>query len=141
VTALLLSSMPASSQTALVKVRSTATASVTPKTDRKRPYRFTVKGTVLPVTRPLKCGPGVTNPRYCTPATARDVCRGKVRVIIKRGSRRVTRKTVSLRSNCRYTVRFTIRRRQKPGRLTLSTRFLGNTYMVAKSARTLRVRV
>ncbi|MGH2840273.1 MAG: hypothetical protein ACRDKY_05540 [Solirubrobacteraceae bacterium] len=137
------------------------TVKVKPKTDKKSPYKFKVSGAITFPTRfctpnaapgtgaancfPIVCGPGVTNPAYCTLPDFTKLCSGKVRVLIKRGSRTWGKKNVTVKANCTYKVTVTLKKKVKKktltyGRLKVSTRFLGNPVLKARSAKTLTVR-
>ena len=122
-------------------VRSEVTARATPRSDLERPRAFRFRGTVRPRTAPVKCAPGATGVRYCALASPSDICVGQVRVTIRRGRRTLARRTVSLKRTCTYSVRITLRRRMRHGRLHVTTGFLGNTLLAASSAGRLRLRV
>jgi Ca2+-binding RTX toxin-like protein len=104
------------------------TARVTPSRDRFAPYRFRARGTLqLPaaVTRAQGCGQGI------------------VSVQVKRGTRTISTRRVTLKSDCSYssTVTFTDRTRLGPtGRLRFTARFLGNGVLGIRSARTVTAR-
>lgn len=95
----------------------------TPARDRKRPYRFTVKGTIaLPA--------GVVKQRGCLAGT--------VKVTGKSGTKSAfTPKTVKVKKDCTYSTTVTIARK---GRVKLTARFSGNTVLKAKSSSTRTVR-
>lgn len=124
-------------------VRSSLSAKVTPKADLKGPRVFRVKGTMTPASTPLKCAAGVTNPKYCTPATRAEICVGKVRITVKRGLLTLARGTVSLKSNCTYSAKITIKasRVRTHARLGVTARFLGNTLVAASNSKRVTVRV
>ena len=96
-------SVLATAQAAPVKTK--VTVKSTPKTDLKRPHIFRVKGSVIPASRPLKCAAGNTNPAYCSPAPTAEICKGKVRITIKRGLTTIARSTSSSRAAARTTRR------------------------------------
>ena len=94
-----------------------------PSRDRRRPYRFTVKGTIaLPA--------GVPKARGCVAGT------------VTVSGRRETKnafapKTVKIRKDCTYSATVTIARK---GRVKLTARFSGNGALKAKSSSTRTVR-
>ncbi len=128
------------------------TYTVTPNRDRKKPFKFTVRGRVgvpnqLPPTA-QGCPPGVEpgNP-YCQPQREKACENGRVAVRYKTGKKLGT--TISLRrfdlkpgpanANpwfCTYEGTTTFRNRARFGgnRLKVTVRFLGNDVMEAKSA-------
>ena len=100
---------------------------VTPRRDRRRPYRFRTTGKLLLpsfVTPDFGCGEGV------------------VSVQIKARGRTVSTRRVRLRNDCtfRSVVSFGTRRRLRPGRLRVIARFEGNSTLAPVSARPRRVR-
>jgi len=118
------------------------TLKATPKTDLKRPYVFKLSGAMTPPrVLPQVCVPGISNKTYCTAATRRQACAGKVRLTIKRGLKTLARKDVAMRPTCSYSAKITMRKAMKHGRLTMSTRFLGNALLRPRSAKSLRVKV
>ena len=100
--------------------------SVTPRRDRRRPYRFRTRGRLV---RPA----GVT---------AAAGCRGTVTVQVKAGRRTISARRARLRRSCRFSSRVTFRRaaRLGRGRLKFVVRFSGNRAIAPGSARTVRVR-
>ena len=100
--------------------------SVTPRRDRRRPYRFRTRGRLV---RPA----GVT---------AAAGCRGTVTVQVKAGRRTISARRARLRRSCRFSSRVTFRRaaRLGRGRLKFIVRFAGNRVIAPGSARTVRVR-
>ena len=123
------------------------TSKVTPKRDRKRPYKFRTTGKVVPPPTcavgdkgtpggncvPRTCPAGNTNPIYCQPVPTAALCTGKVSVTFRRGAITVGKRTVGLLPSCTYSSRITLGIGSR-GRLKVSTRFLGNVYLLAKSA-------
>jgi hypothetical protein len=100
------------------------TARATPSRDRTRPWRFRITG------------------RLALPAgvTRRQACTGAVSVRVERGSSVVSRRRARLRPDCSYTGTVELASRRRPGRLTLSVRFLGNTRLDAVDAPERRIR-
>lgn len=91
------------------KVRPGLTAKVKPKRDRKKPFRFNVTGRVKPPS-------GVTD------------CSGKVRVTVKKGKKRKARKTVNVRSNCKYAAnKIKIKKPGKRGTAKFAVSYRGNS--------------
>ncbi|HEX8085465.1 MAG TPA: M14 family metallopeptidase [Solirubrobacteraceae bacterium] len=96
--------------------------SVKPRRDRRRPYRFTVTGRVVP-------------PNGLSAASA--CAGGRAAVTLKAGKRNVARRVVKLRG-CSFKVRVTSRKRAR--KLRVGVRFLGSDGLEAASARQLTVR-
>jgi hypothetical protein len=94
-----------------------------PARDRKRPYTFTVKGTIaLPA--------GVPKAQGCVAGT--------VTVTGKRGTKSAfAPKTVKIRKDCTYSTTVSI---ASKGRVKLTARFSGNTVLKAKASSTRTVR-
>lgn len=136
--ALLLSSFASAAQP-LVKPKVTAKA--TPKKDLKGPRIFRVKGFVAPTAKVFSCAAGVTNLAYCSPASAAQICKGSVRITIKRGLKTITRKTVKLTIKCAYSAKITIRKKMKHGTLKITSRFLGNGFVAARNSSAVKVKV
>lgn len=96
-------------------------ATVRPKRDRRKPFRFTTTGTVR---RPS----GV-------PASA---CNGRVKVQVKlaKGGKTVSSRRVTVRSNCKFTSRVTFRNKKRFGRgskkLKFVVQFQGNAQLRQK---------
>ena len=105
----------------------TVTSRVTPRRDRRAPFRFRVRGRLIPP-------PGVSRSR---------ACRGRVTIRFRSGSRTVRLRRVRLRATCRYGAR--VRVPARPGRrsvrLRVSVRFRGNAVLRARSAPTRAIRV
>jgi len=102
------------------------TARVTPSRDRTAPYRFTVSGRIL---RPATIGA--------------SACKGgRVSVQWKLGTRTISTRRATLKSDCTYrvSVTFAIKRRVGSGHLRAKVRFLGNAGFKPASARTLSAR-
>jgi pimeloyl-ACP methyl ester carboxylesterase len=93
------------------------TANVTPRRDRRRPYRFRTSGKLLTYTG--------------TPASA---CSGKVSVQVKHGARTISTRRVSLRKDCTY--RSTVAFKRAKGTLRFLVRFGGNTAVRPVRAKT-----
>jgi len=104
------------------------TAKTTPSRDRRAPYVYRSRGSVLlpaNVTRSQACGEGT------------------VSVQIKRGSATVSTRRVTLTRDCTYSSTVTFRKRSslgRTGRLKVTTRFLGNKVLKARSASSTSVR-
>jgi hypothetical protein len=100
---------------------------VGPDRDRRRPYKFTTRGSVALPT-------GVAPATACTG--------GKVSVVIKRGSKTVSSRKTTLRSDCtfRSSVRFSRKRTDVRGRLKVTVRFLGNATLQKSGRKTRTVR-
>jgi hypothetical protein len=129
-------------QAATKVLPSKITLKATPKKDLKRPHVFKLSGVMTPpALAPLVCGVGVTNPAYCTKATRTQMCSGKVRVMIKRGKKTLVKKNITLKPTCSYSAKITIRKKMKRGKLTISTRWLGNTLLLPRNAKALKVSV
>jgi len=104
------------------------TAQVTPRTDRRAPYRFTVRGSVR---RPVGISASACRP-------------GRVAVQWKAGAKTISNRSVSLRADCSYRlgVSFASRARLgRSGRLTVRVRFLGNARFKPASSPRLSTRV
>jgi len=99
---------------------------VTPRRDRRRPFRYRTRGRLL---RPA----GVS---------AASGCRGTVTVQVKAGRRTISARRARLRRTCRFSSRVVFRRaaRLGRGRLKFVVRFSGNRVVAPGSARTVRVR-
>jgi streptogramin lyase len=110
---------------ARVRIRSFS-ARVSPRRDRRAPYRFTISGRLR---TPAGIGP--------------SACRGG-RVLLRAtaGRRTVSTRSVGLRSNCTYRVAVTFRSRRGlgSGRLALRVRFLGSSRFRPARTRTLFAR-
>jgi hypothetical protein len=132
-----------------------------PKTDKKKPFRYKISGTITIPLRfcaaggvpgtgaanclPITCAPGVTNAAYCAVPGIAQICTGKVRIQIKRGSKTWGKKNATVGPTCTYKVTVTLKKKLKkktlkPGTLKVKTRFLGNTVLKARNAKTLTVR-
>ncbi|HEX2084497.1 MAG TPA: M14 family zinc carboxypeptidase [Solirubrobacteraceae bacterium] len=95
---------------------------VSPRRDRTKPYRFRVRGSVLPAA-------GLSKPAACAG--------GKVAVALRKGTRTVGRRTARVTGACRFSTVVTSRRR---GRLRLTVRFAGSRALAARAARAGTVR-
>ena len=132
----------ATGQAATKVLPSKVTLKATPKKDTKRPYVFKLSGVLTPPTAvPLVCKAGVTNAAYCTKASSAQMCSGKIRVMIKRGVKTLAKKNIELKPTCTYSAKIKIRKAMKHGKLTVSTRWLGNTLLGARNAKSLKVKV
>jgi hypothetical protein len=96
-------------------------ARVRPARDRRRPYRFTVRGSLIP---PVQSGA--------------SACRGRVVVRFKAGRRTLRTRRARIRSTCRYRVRALVRAR--PRIIRVKARFRGNSVLRPRSAPTRKVR-
>jgi CotH kinase protein len=103
------------------------TTRVTPGRDERRPYRFTISGSLL-------LPPGLSR------ATA---CNGRVAVRIKAGARTVSLRRATLRKSCTFASTVTFRKRGFGGRrkLTVQAHFEGNGSLLPRSAATKTVGV
>jgi len=102
------------------------TARVSPRRDRQAPYQFTVSGVVR---RPA--------------GVAASACKGgRVSVQTKVGTKTISTRRATLRSDCSYRValNFAVRSRLGGGRLTLRVRFLGSDRFTRAATRTLSAR-
>ena len=102
------------------------TASVKPKRDRRRPFKFAVRGRLVPPT-------GVATSSACV---------GRVSVSVVVGKRVVTTRRSKLTAACRYTrrVRFATKRKLGKGRLKFRATFLGNDAVLPRKAPLVRAR-
>jgi phospholipase C len=103
------------------------TASVKPKRDRRRPYVYRVRGTLVPPT---------------TVARA-SACTGQVSVSVVAKRRVVVTRRASLTADCRYSrrIRFATKRKLgRTGRLTFRTTFLGNDALLSRKAPAVKAR-
>jgi hypothetical protein len=100
----------------------TVTARATPARDRRRPFRFRVRGTLVPPA-------GVDRSR---------ACRGRVTIRFKAGTKTVRLRRARVTRTCRYRSR--VRVRVRPRVLRVRARFRGNAVLRPRSAPTLRVR-
>ena len=96
-------------------------ATVTPRRDRTRPFRFRTRGT-------LTLPEDVSRARGCSGAT--------VSIQVKHRSRTITTRRAKLRKSCGYstTVAFASRRRLGNGRLTFRARFSGNKVLKSRNS-------
>ena len=103
------------------------TMRVSPRTDRRAPYVFTARGSlVLPST--------VTAPTACSG--------GSVQLQVRAGSRTITTRSSRLTAGCRYAIRIRIATRRHfaaNGRLAFKARFAGNGVLAPKASATKRV--
>jgi hypothetical protein len=100
------------------------TSRVTPAIDRRRPFRFKVRGKLI---RP----PGVSRSRGC---------RGRVTIRFKAGRKTVRLRRTRVRSSCRYRARVRVSLRRHPRTLRVFVRFRGNAVLKPQSAPVRRVR-
>jgi hypothetical protein len=105
-----------------VRLRPRVTSSVKPKRDRKAPYRFVVRGKVV---RPA----GVSRAGGCT---------GAVRVRVINGPKTLYNQLAGVASNCSYQSIpvFSKRPKFRSGRLVVKIKFLGNRFLLPRSAPT-----
>ncbi|HEX8122981.1 MAG TPA: Ig-like domain-containing protein [Solirubrobacteraceae bacterium] len=103
------------------------TARTTPSRDRSAPFRFRTTGRVA---RPAA-------------VTAAQGCRGKVSIQVKSRGNTISTRRVKLSRSCTYRSRVTFRVPQRlfGSRLKVTARFLGNSVLTAKAARSRSVRV
>ncbi|MEA2125341.1 MAG: extracellular elastinolytic metalloproteinase [Solirubrobacteraceae bacterium] len=97
------------------------TVTVTPKRDRRAPYRFRARGTLV---RP-------------TGVSRADGCKGRIRITVRRNLRVVGGRLIVVSRRCTYTRRLTLRRRKAlrgHGTLTFTLRFQGNLVLKPRSA-------
>lgn len=111
----------------LVRFRAKVTARTMPARARRRPYRFTTIGTVVP--------------RVALPAGVG--CTGVVRIRFLLGHRAVASRKAPVLSNCAFStqVRFRHLIDHTATKLRVEVRFRGNSYLRPASARTRRVRL
>jgi hypothetical protein len=104
----------------------TLTSRVRPRWDHARPFRFRVRGRLLPPA-------GVDRSQ---------ACRGRVTIRFKRRRKTVKRRRARITTTCRYRRRVRVRLRPRPHsvRLRVRVRFRGNAVLRPKSARTKKVR-
>ncbi len=103
-------------------------AKTTPRTDRRRPFRFTTRGV-------LRLPAGVTRKQACAG--------GDVAVQIKAARKTISTRRVALSRTCSYRSRVTFRSRSrfpKSGKLTVRVRFLGNAVLASRRAKSATVR-
>jgi phospholipase C len=121
---------PAPTPKPIVKIvrRAPRTFAVTasPKRDRSAPYRFSLSGHLTP-------------PAGVARASA---CKGKVSITVTAGKKTVAKKSATLHSTCKWSLRLTFasRRHLGNGRLTVKTTFAGNTVLLSKRSASLAVR-
>jgi hypothetical protein len=103
------------------------TAAAVNRRDRRRPFRFTVRGRLTPPS-------GITSS---------GACAGQVSVQFKRGTKTISARRRNVRSDCSWRSSVTFARRSRvgrSGRLKVMVRFLGNDVLAPAQARTFRVR-
>jgi hypothetical protein len=153
----LLTALAAGQAAALKGSPAKITAKSKPKTDKKSPFKFKVTGAIMlpqavckPGTGgsciPLNCAAGVTNVKYCSAPTLAQICGGKVRVTIKKGSKTLKKKSVNVNpATCTYSAKLSFKDRKKKKlrgvKAKVTVRFLGNTVLKAKSAKAFKVKV
>jgi hypothetical protein len=92
-----------------------------PTRDRSKPYAFRFSGTVsLPA--------GVTKA---------NGCKGSVTITLKKGKKTVTSKKATLKSNCTYSAKVTVKSKAK---MTATAKFGGNAAVGAKTSAKINVR-
>jgi hypothetical protein len=97
-------------------------ARVRPSRDRRAPYRFRVRGSLIP-------------PASVDRAVA---CRGRVVIRFRAGGKTLRTRRARVRSTCRYSARALVRSR--PRFIRVKARFRGNSVLRPRSARTRVVR-
>jgi hypothetical protein len=134
-------------------------ASVSPRHQIAHPpYTFTTTGRITFPT--VYCPPGTTNPAYCTAITAKKACTGKVSLSVSLGrdpiladAKKTIQKTTGKVSNkCTYSIKskfrksdFTATSHYVPHQrgsyvyVSFHVKFLGNSVLAAKQARTQNV--
>jgi len=122
--------------------KSSTSSKVSPKRDKKKPYKFKVSGTVkFPLALcapnapssgclPITCPPGVTLARYCTLPTIARICSGKVKITFK-SKRASVSKTTSVSTSCKYKKSVTLK---KKGKYKVTAKFGGNTILKSSTA-------
>lgn len=113
---------------AAARVTPRLSASVSPKRDRRAPFRFTLSGRLT----------------FAASVSRAAGCKGRVTVRIKRGTRTISTRRVSINSACRYRLRISYADRRRLGRsaaLRLQARFGGNTVLKPRSAKTVVARI
>ena len=103
-------------------------AKTTPRTDRRRPFRFTTSGV-------LRLPAGVTRKQACVG--------GEVALQIKAVRKTISTRRVALSKTCSYRSRVTFRSRNrfpKTGKLTVRVRFLGNAVLAPRRATSVTLR-
>ncbi len=107
----------------VIKKRPGLRAKVRPQRDRRKPFRFRVSGL-------LRRPSGVSRT---------DGCRGRVRITarkVRKGKdKRLARRTVRVRSSCRYSARLLLRRTGKRGKARFTVSFRGNTHLTTRTVR------
>lgn len=93
---------------------------VAPKRDRRRPYRFTISGSLM-------------LPSNVTKAVG---CTGKVNVVAKMKTKRVARKAATVSSACRFKTTVTVPRK---GSVSITAAFAGNARITAITASAVKV--
>ncbi|HEX8121333.1 MAG TPA: Ig-like domain-containing protein [Solirubrobacteraceae bacterium] len=109
------------------RFRAALSIGVSPKTDRRVPFRFTTSGRL-------------TLPAGVTPALG---CKGTVTVQIKSGANTISTRRAKVDANCRYRSRvsFGVTRRLIGNRLTARATFGGNDVLVRRGSRRLRMSI
>jgi Ca2+-binding RTX toxin-like protein len=109
------------------RFRANLSIGVTPKTDRRLPFRFTTSGKL-------------TLPAGVTPALG---CKGTVTIQIKSGANTISTRRAKVGANCRYRSRvsFGVTRRLIGNRLTVRATFGGNDVLVRRGSRRLRMQI
>ena len=102
----------------VVRLRAGLSATVRPRRDRRKPFRFKVAGRVK---RPAGVG-------------RKGGCAGRVQVTLKRGSKRLARRTVPVRSTCRFSASVRLNRKAgKRGTARITVRFQGNERLLPRT--------
>ena len=102
---------------------------VSAKRDRTAPYTFAIKGTL-------------------TPPVGSALCAGTVKIVMRAGGRAVRAGSVGLREingTCIYRATFILKKAPgslpRSGKMTISSRFLGNVLLAPRNATTITVRL
>jgi hypothetical protein len=96
-------------------------AKALPKRDRKAPFRFRVTGRLQPPS-------GVSRS---------DACAGKVKIVARKGSKRLARKNANVKPTCRFAIKLRIKgsKAGTRGKLKLKIKFLGNDSLLKRTIR------
>jgi hypothetical protein len=100
------------------------TARVIPARDRRPPFRFKVRGTLVPPS-------GVSRSR---------ACRGRVTIRFKARGKTIRLRRPHVTRTCKYRTHVRVPVRRRPRTLRVLVRFRGNAVLKPRSARTVRVR-
>lgn len=129
--------------------RSSTSSKVSPRRDKKKPYKLTTTGSVAlppsycqpnapgPACIPPVCPPGASILIYCMSPSRAQIRGGRIRVVFKQGRRTRSARTVRLQPTCRYSSTAII---SSKGRLKVSVSFQGNSILAPSKASTKSVR-